>query len=205
LINKYVRNVTRGERSWNTATNAVPTDLISFGLTVSNQGSSTLYQVVLRDVLPANLSLMSGSVIIDDVPTTYNIEQGINLGILVPGQTKNITFRARLASASSFSYGTSSLINTANVESGNQLVSDSATIWVTRRDVRGAADVPTGIGGTMTRYLVLPFMISLLVLFAFRRQWILIGSWLARNRQKAQAYRSERALYRSANQAKQLS
>ncbi|HQO27860.1 MAG TPA: hypothetical protein PKX21_02265, partial [Candidatus Pacearchaeota archaeon] len=204
-INKYVRNVSRGDQVWSTTTNAIPSDLISFGLTVSNQGSDTLYQVEVKDSLPAHLSFMSGSVIIDKVPTNYDIRQGINLGNLVPGQTKNITFRATIAGSSSFSYGTVSVVNTAYAESDSQSVSDSATTWVTRSDILGAADVPTGFGGTITRYLILPLLISLLVLVAFRHQWVLIGRWLEKRRREARAYRSEKALYRSANQAKQLS
>ena len=65
--------------------------------------------------------------------------------------------------------------------------------------------MPTGIGGTLVRYLVIPLLISLFCLLILRKQWVLLGRWIERRQKEARAYRSQKSLDQMINQARKLS
>ena len=203
-ISKYVKNISIGENVWKLETNASPSDVLAFNIRVTNQSSSTLSEVQVRDILPVNMSLMSGTVMINDVLTSQSITSGIEIGYLSAGQTKDITFRAIVGASSLFSFGTTTLTNTAQTKSDGKIFSATALVKVIKRAVSGAADIPTGIGGTLTSYLILPFLSGLFGIFIFRKQWILFGRWLDNRHREAYAYRSEKALHRAINQVQQI-
>jgi len=203
-ITKHVRNVSVGEATWKSSTTAAPSDVLAFALRVTNQGTDTLSAVEVRDILPSNISLINGTVMIDDTLTSQNLLSGIEIGYLASGQTKDITFRAIVNAPSYFSFGTTSLTNTAQARSEGRVVSATAVVNVVKRAVGGAANVPTGIGGTLTRYLILPLLISLFGVFVLRKQWILFGRWLENRRREAYAYHSEKTLRRTINQINQI-
>ncbi|MEG0706317.1 MAG: DUF3794 domain-containing protein [Cellulosilyticaceae bacterium] len=84
---------------------AVVGDIITYTVTATNKGSNTLNnldldQVILHDLLPSELVFESGSITLDSVSLPdASILTGVNLGTLLVNQTKTLTFKAQVVSA----------------------------------------------------------------------------------------------------------
>jgi len=132
IISKLAKNVSRDQINWSNSISAEPGDRIEFYLKVTSAGSFSAYNVRLRDILPSKV-IYRGSLKIDNYSSSGNIISGINLGTLSPGQSKTVTFEAKVRSSSNFSYGTASLVNTAKTWADNlNQRTDTALIYVTR-------------------------------------------------------------------------
>ncbi len=114
-IDKLVRNVTSGSSSFQNSVSANNNDRVEFQIRVKNTGDDTVSNVRLDDDLPNGLTIVDN----------FNG----NLGSLSSGQTRTITFQARVNS-SGISSGTC-LTNTAGVR-GNDVsrITDTATVCV---------------------------------------------------------------------------
>jgi uncharacterized repeat protein (TIGR01451 family) len=140
---------------------ADPGEVVQFGIVVTANGNNTINNLTVRDTLPDKTSYY-GNLTLDGISISGDILAGLNIGSLAPQQSKTIVFQARVNSATSFSLGTTELVNTAIVYNDILARTDSATIQVTKTGVQGATDVPTGIFDNAKFALLL----SLLVTFA---------------------------------------
>lgn len=74
-------------------TDAVIGQVVPYTLRVENTGNITLNDVVVGDILPIDLEYVPGSLKVDGVKVlTQDIVSGVNLGTLIPGQIKVVTF-----------------------------------------------------------------------------------------------------------------
>ncbi len=136
-IDKTVRNVTQNSGEANVVS-ANPGEIVEFAIRVVSTGNATVRNVRLSDSLPFGLSYLSGTTTIDGVGTGENPTSGgsIVLGDMTPGRTIVIRFRAQVAAESAFSFGTTTLTNTATAQSDNSpTVSDTAFVNVTRTQI----------------------------------------------------------------------
>lgn len=140
-LSKLVRNITQNTSELD-AVAANPTDTVEFVIRVVSYGNATVNNVRLTDVLPANVSYLSGTTTIDgSVSTDITVSGGLSLGDMAPGRTVTVRFRAQVAAESAFPVGTTTLINTATATSNNAgSPSDVAFVNVNRA---------TGAGGTI--------------------------------------------------------
>jgi uncharacterized repeat protein (TIGR01451 family) len=134
-IEKCVRNLTfpGSNTSFNPCshfTSAFQNDHVAFQVTVNSTGTRAVDNVVVKDILPAGLSFVSGSVRIDNNNATnaYDnlVNTGISFGSMAPNTKHTIYFEAIVnASAGAI------LQNVAQATSSNyQTIQDQATVSV---------------------------------------------------------------------------
>ena len=130
-ISKLSRNVTENT-SWAETTSAKPGQKVAFKIQVKSNGKSTAFKVKISDILPKKLTYIPGSTLINNTPGPDGIvNSGIIVASLAPGQNLTITFKARVAGPEHFSFGCTTLTNTAYVGANNlSPISDTATIQV---------------------------------------------------------------------------
>jgi uncharacterized repeat protein (TIGR01451 family) len=119
-----------------------PGGTIQYLITYKNTGSSTAKNVVVRDKLPDNASLVKGSTHLRNASNSHGTKlssnavasKGVNIGNYASGANAYVSFKTKVASASKLSCGTNTLKDTGivTVASGGQH-SASATTKVTRK------------------------------------------------------------------------
>ena len=121
-----------------------PGEVIEFRILITSTSSNQISNLIVKDTLPDKMSFYTG-LKIDEVNVSGNVLTGLDIGTLNPLQTKTVAFQAVVANASNFSYGITELINTALVYNTSIARTDTAKVQVTRTEVKGATDVPTGM------------------------------------------------------------
>jgi len=170
-VTKKVINLSSGNLNWQTVANASPGDVLSFSIVLQATGNQDIHNVFLRDVLPASL-IYYGSTTINSITNYNNPVSGINIGTIPAGGSEIVIYQAQVASASNFTYGTTTLSNNATVtsnESGTQIA--SASVTVTNSQVYGASTSPTSISTGLTNN---PITDSFFLPLFF----IILGAWL---------------------------
>jgi hypothetical protein len=164
-IQKKVRNLSDGQVQFFDSVFADPFEVLEFQLII-NSGSG-VENLRIKDVLPEKITFRPNTLKIDGTLVSSDITQEISLGSLSPNQTKTITFLADIAGPNQFSFGQTSLTNTATIYWNGNSLSDSAVVIVKKGAVAGAATgVSTGaISKTLLTYF-LPFFLFLLILIS---------------------------------------
>lgn len=79
---------------------AVPGDTVVFASVVTNGGIATVNNIVLSDPLPAGVSFLPGSVIVNGTARpSANPSSGIPIGALAPGASASVTFEVKITMA----------------------------------------------------------------------------------------------------------
>jgi hypothetical protein len=161
---KQVINLTSRNLNWSGSVNANPSDILSFAITLQANGQD-VHNVIVRDILPANLIYKGNLTVNASLNYGGNPSTGINIGTIPANGVEIIAYQAQVAPASSFSYGTTNLNNSATItstESGTQTA--YATAVVNNSLVYGASTVSTGLTNNfLTDSFLLPL---LLIVFA---------------------------------------
>jgi hypothetical protein len=163
---KTARNITTNG-AWSSSVYASPSDMVMFMITLQANGTGA-QNVFVRDSLPANLIYQNQLVVAGTSNYSGDIMSGINVNTISAGQTVTITYQAQVAPAANFTFGTTTLNNSAYVTSGNagnQTI--SASVVVTKAGVLGASTVSTGL---TNNFWVDSFFLPLLL--------VLIGLWM---------------------------
>ena len=121
-----------------------PGEVIEFKILVTSTSSNQISNLTVKDTLPEKMSYYGG-LKVDDVNVSGNVLTGLDIGSLNSQQTKTVIFQAVVANSANFSYGTTELINTALVYNTGIARTDTAKVQVTKTEVKGATDVPTGM------------------------------------------------------------
>ena len=79
-------------------TGAIVGDVISYTIKIENTGSLAVSNVIVKDNLSSALEFVSGSVKIDGVANSGNIESGINIGTVQIGAVVMVTFESLVMS-----------------------------------------------------------------------------------------------------------
>ncbi len=102
-LNKTVLNVSKGESSFSNSTNAQVGEKVRFSLKITNNTNNYLYNVIAKDTLPSSLNFVYGSTRLDNGNNYYSDSSltnsnGLNVGTLYNGQTREVTFEATVNS-----------------------------------------------------------------------------------------------------------
>ena len=129
---------------WAKTTTANPGDTVAYMLTVKNTGNDVLNNLSVRDKLPTNESIVSGSTVIysgnhpEGVPVKVDnlVSNGLNIGNYDAGSIAYVKFKASIADGTKLTCGENSLVNSATVfQPGNSVTeSDTATVTVNNTD-----------------------------------------------------------------------
>ncbi|MEK7447179.1 MAG: DUF11 domain-containing protein [Patescibacteria group bacterium] len=100
IIEKNVSNHT-SDPVWRDYDNGVPGDTLRYSVRVLNNSQTTANNVMVRDVLPPHVTLVSGSGKIAVGTTSRSItddeiRNGVNMGNFVPGQDGYLTFEVKI-------------------------------------------------------------------------------------------------------------
>ncbi len=149
-IQKTGRDTTRGDSTTQVTLSTLASHEIEFSIKIGNSGSSTVNNVIVRDIMPSRITYI-GNVKVDGVSNNGSLISGINIGSISNGQTKTTTFTARVADQNQFSTLSTSLINTALVRADEiSEFGDDMPITVTIN----VGTVPTGFDTVAVAMLV---------------------------------------------------
>ena len=173
-IAKTGKNLTKGDTIWSETIVSSPSDIVQFRITVTNTGTTTTRNVIVRDILPSNLSYWGG-LNIDGIANGGAILTGANIGDLYAGQTKTVIFDAKLSPAESFNYGVTTLSNSATANGDNiSQVNDTATVSISRGQVAGAVtEIDTGINPWLTTVVVSTLITILLMILSMFNRYLI--------------------------------
>ena len=159
-----------GGKEWSETVTAKAGDKVRYRIQFKNTGNTTLKNVVVRDILPSNMSIVKGSVVLynsankngktlsDSLVSTT----GVNIGDYAKGTEATIYFYATVNSSLADSCEDSTLTNTVKGKYNNDdktTKSDTADVKVNGKTCEepepvvpelpktGAADVLTGVIG----------------------------------------------------------
>lgn len=145
---KSGRNLSSGERNYAKSVLVRHSEIVEFYISITNPSSSPLYNVFLKDDLPAAFSYRPGTTKVNGIAFSDGITtNGISLGTLNPHQTTIITFQAQAL----VNYGT--YTNTVTV-SGSNFTSKSDSMTLSFPQVFDASIVKTGSPEALTLSLV---------------------------------------------------
>jgi len=163
---KQVINLTSGVLSWQSSVNAKPGDILSFAITLQN-ANQDMHNVIIRDLLPANLIYRGNLTINTNTNYGGDIASGVNIGTIYANQPIVVAYQVQVAPAANFVYGITTLTNNATItstEAGTQTA--SATVVVSNALVYGASTASTVSTGLTNNFLSDSFFLPLLLLLS---------------------------------------
>lgn len=128
-IDKKVANSTKdsGTQNWQDENSALPGDILAYRIFIQNPGTATANEVFVKDVLPLNVSYLTGTTKLYTSETGTGGQPladgitvaGLNLGNFQPGAANSayIVFQAKISP--NLASGTHQLINTATIQAKN--------------------------------------------------------------------------------------
>jgi uncharacterized repeat protein (TIGR01451 family) len=165
-VSKMGKNVTQNQAVWSYTVPAYYGDTLEISIQAINNSGNTVNNITIKEILPSNLSLVSGSMTVDNGSWSGDITNGINLGTMTNGQTKTIKFRVTVVGGTGTYNVASGVLNNiayANADNISQ-INDQASVVINGQsgEVLGAS-VVTGIG--FTPFLFILMAISLIIAF----------------------------------------
>jgi len=142
-VDKKVRNKTDGETTWRSSTNASPSDMLTYQITITAPNDSRLSNITIQDSMPDNIKWY-GNEKINGKDLGHDMSKPLDLDDLNSGDSIEVTFDILLQEKAEFVYGATELVNRISVDGNNETENDSATIVVVKTAVAGATIVPTG-------------------------------------------------------------
>lgn len=138
-ITKQVEKLGESDK-WSTNNTANPGDTLKYLLTYTNTGNTTQTHVIIRDVLPAGLTLVPGTTYLYDSSNINGVkvmdtiaQGGVDTGSFTPNAGSEIEFQAKVASADQLACGNNSLTNMAVAQpQGMQQYYNTATTVVSK-------------------------------------------------------------------------
>ena len=169
-IQKTGKNISKGQNTEQFNLFASPNDTLEFKIRVRSLSFSVLNNVIVRDILPGDLTYINRTTGINDILTVDGITgSGINIGSLYPNQETVIRFNATVNPATTFPSGTSQTANRAEVisDGASAAVAWQLPITITSGQVAGistianVAGVSTGTAGSLALSTALSLLIAL--------------------------------------------
>ncbi len=156
------------DNSWQKNISVNPDGQFSVMVVVASSGENDIEQVRLENLLPENV-IYQGNLKIDGAPFAGNILAGLNLGTLSKGQSKIITFDAKIDTAEKFTAGSTYSNDISTVYYGDESITDSVGIEITKAlgGVAAAGSIfgqMVGIVGSLAFWLVILFLLIMTVI-----------------------------------------
>jgi len=164
-VSKKSINLTRGNFIWTETLNVCPNDILSFSISITAQGTD-FHNVVIKENLPTGLIYNDNLLINAEKNYSENPFSGINIGTIKEGEIVIVSYQVKVAGATSFPYGQSTLISQTTI-SDDETVTDSIvnSIIVDNTQVSGASttnptDIATGLTNNLfTESFLLPMLL----------------------------------------------
>lgn len=170
-----------------------PDELIFFKIVLSAKDGD-VSDVFFRDAMPTNLIYL-GNLKINGEGASGNVTDGIKVGDLRFNRNKTITFYAKTAAESAFSYGENIIVNNAIAYNNSISSQDGAEVIVLKRGVLGATDIRTGLTNNIfLDYFILPLIITVALLWIFRSHIIKHEEWFDSRKKEYKNYKSQKIL-----------
>lgn len=152
---------------WSANNTAQPGADMKYLISYKNTGNTTENDVVISDILPANLTLVSGTTVMTDgsYPNGYTepsddvIKGGVDIGSYAPGAAGYVEFEAKIAGADQLSCGENTITNTGFAQpagmaryyaTATTMVNKTCTTPTTPTYACSAFHVTTGDNRTVT-------------------------------------------------------
>ncbi len=163
-LEKLGLNVTRLGTVPQNRIDAAPNDILQFTLNVDSQSGTTLTNVIIRDVLPSELTYEIGTTRVNGVAYPDGITaNGLTIGIFPAGNRMQITFNARLRTTEAFQSGTTIVVNAATARADGVGERESRLpIYVSKNLLVPVGKVQTGVNG-----FTLTLILSLFLTFGY--------------------------------------
>lgn len=164
-IEKFGKNVSRGENDNRTGVIAYPGNTIEFVLKVRNTSNTTLNNVLVRDTLPAGLTYINHTTSLNNnIVADGVVSSGINIGTLAPYQEAIIKFDVTVNDRYYFQQGTTYLTNVAYARADNT-PEVSATLPISL--VNGSTIIPATRVQTGSDSLVISLLVAVLMTLVY--------------------------------------
>ncbi len=144
-IQKYARNLSRGEGTSSTSVSARPGDQIEFSLMITAPNNSTLNNVIVADQLPAGLHYVYGSTSVNGTSVSGSVLNTINIGGLSGSQQVTVRFLADVDRGAVNGQRFTN-IGTVRADNYNQVNSNPVYVTISGNVVASALKVKTGAG-----------------------------------------------------------
>ncbi|MDD5750515.1 MAG: hypothetical protein PHU56_02605 [Candidatus Pacebacteria bacterium] len=221
-VNAEVQNLTLGDTIWYPSLRARPGDYLRYRLTIKSTADIVLQDIMVNSQLPATI-IYKGNLVIKDTVYPGDISRGtINVGNLLPGDSKIITFEAEVAPEANLPYGDNTLSNNIIAYNSNYTYETRCNVIVSRKGVAGAStmaslgnsgstagtavgatNVSTGIGGGIFNSLLLPLLAAGLLVWLFRSRLLGLEEWAQLRKERIERFRTSKKLQRRIEQEKE--
>lgn len=205
-VAKTVRNVSKGHRAWYKSVGAKPGDKLVFQIMITATGNKASQDIKVKDALPANL-IYQGDLKVDGVAKEGNItRETIEIESIRFGQSKRITFAAKVAAEEKFKKANTNLINTAvayNIENSDTDTCRIAVVKEARaavsgedkdKGISGVSTVSTGVASAMLTSILFPLALALLIVWIFKSEIIGLDMIFEQRKKQVAEYRAKKKL-----------
>lgn len=205
------QNMTLRDSVWYSRMRVQPGDFLKYRVTIRSTADIVLQNIMVNYRLPNNVTYQ-GNLMIKGEPYNGDIVRGtINVGNLLPGDSKIITFEAQVGSETGLAYGESILTSTATAfnssyssEGSCQIITNRkgvAPVTATRAALTGngstsATNVSTGIGGGLLTSLLLPLLLAGFLVWLFRSRLLGLEEWAQIKKERTKNFRASKKLQR---------
>jgi len=209
-----VRNETLRDSIWYSRLRVQPGDYLEYRVIIKSTGEVVSQDLMANVQLPANV-FYRGNLQIKGAPYNGDISRGtINVGNLLPGESKIITFEAEVGEAGGFAYGENILAAKATVYNNYYSNEGSCQIVVLGKGAVRAAlastggtgasqnngqsptAVSTGISDNIFNSLLLPLLVAGLLVWLFRSKLLGLEEWAQLKRERTERFRTSKKLQR---------
>ncbi|MCX6789535.1 MAG: hypothetical protein NTZ42_02920 [Candidatus Gribaldobacteria bacterium] len=204
------QNMTLRDSVWYSRMRVQPGDFLKYRITIHSTADIVLQDIMVNYRLPSNVTYQ-GNLMIKGEPYSGDIVRGtINVGNLLPGDSKVITFEAQVGPSAGFARVESILTSTATAfnssyssEGACQIIitGTGAAPATTRAALTGAGstsatNVSTGIGGGLLTSLLLPLLLAGLLVWLFRSRLLGLEEWAQIKKERTNNFRASKKLQR---------
>lgn len=143
-VDTTVRLADNEDKIWYKNIEASIGDILEFDIEYKNTGDVDQKNVVIKDILPDGLRLLSENVTLYNVNHKSGlvldngdslIENGFNVGSYTYGSNAFLRFRAEVVDEGALSYGSNTLTNWGQAEVGQKTIKNSVNIYVNKEAV----------------------------------------------------------------------
>jgi len=169
LVGKLVRNLTNRQAEFAPSITAAPGDELEFIVYVTATGPAPINQLILRDELPGKLVYQSRSLMVNrqsTEETLFNV--GLPINYLQPNETREVTYRVKVAPAEEFDQDQTEL-RAAALATGENIASEPSIISVTIKKDGDSSETGTVSAGWFWTIVIL-LLFTVLLLFVLWRQ-----------------------------------
>ncbi len=219
-VKTEVQNLTLGDTIWYQSLRVRPGDYLRYRITIQSSADIVLRDIMVNSHLPGNV-IYKGNLVIKDTLYLGDISRGtINVGNLLPGDLKIITFEAEVGPEVNFAYGENVLTNTVIAYNSNYSFETRCNITVSRKGVAGAStygslnnvgpgaaaasptQVSTGISDSIFNSLLLPLLLAGLLVWLFRSRLLGLEEWAQIRKERNDRFYISKKLQRRIEEVK---